>query len=323
MNLAGVDLNLLVAFDALMEERSVTRAAARVGLTQSAMSNALARLRVVLEDPLFKKKSKEMVPTARASQLAGPVRSSLAQLKAALTEPLGFDATNSTRTFTISTTDYVEFLLVGSLLRDVTSEGPAIQINAKRPDQLFLLPEEELRDGSIDAAIGFFPNPIVPRADIRMQTLFEEQNVCIARSGHPGIRKAFGLEEFVRAGHVGIFYRPEGPGLIDTSIAALQSRRKLSAISRHFLAVPFIVAQSDLIAVVPERIAKAFKRFVPLRVFNLPFDLPVFTVRLVWLARNQDEPGHVWLRKMILRATLKAIGGSSVSFARAAARAAS
>jgi DNA-binding transcriptional LysR family regulator len=181
INLSGFDLNLLVALDALLQERSVTRAAARVGLSQPAMSNALARLRALLGDPLFHKRATNMVPTARALAPASPIRNSLAQLRAALREQPGFDPSSSRKVFIISATDYVGFLLFGSLLRDVASDGPQIQIKSSRPDQLFFIPEAALHESTVDAAIGIFPNPVPTSSEIRTQTLIEEENVCIAR----------------------------------------------------------------------------------------------------------------------------------------------
>lgn len=303
MNIANIDLNLLVTFDALMEERSVTRAAARIGLSQPAMSNSLARLRAALEDPLFVRRAGSMVPTPRARLLAGPVRTALAQLQTALSGRARFDPSISTKTFTISTTDYIEFVLLGPLLRHVLAHGPGIQLRMRRPDQLFLPPLAALRQGEVDAAIGFFPGPTTPQSAIRTQTLYEEQNICIVRRDHPRVHKVLGPKQFRDLNHLGVFYRPDAPGLIDISMASAGSVRNLRFISPHFLVAPFIVAATDLIAVVPKRLAMAAKKFLPLRSFDPPLDLPKFIVRLLWDERNQDEPSHVWLREQILQAT--------------------
>lgn len=244
-----------------------------------------------------------MVPTARALALASPIRNSLAQLGATLREQRGFDPSSSRKVFTISVTDYIEFLLFGPLLRYVASDGPQIQIKSCRPDQLFFIPEAALREGAVDAAIGIFPNPVSTSSEIRTQTLIDEENVCIARQRHPTIKGRLTLEKFAASEHVGIFYRDHGPGLVDSSLETLEFHRRLNGISRHFLSVPFIVAASDLIAVVPKRIATTFRKFLPLRVFELPFSLPKFPVKLVWLERNQNDSAQIWLRQKILQAT--------------------
>ncbi len=301
MNLASLDLNLLLAFEALAEERSVTRAAKRVGLSQPAMSNALARLRAALGDPLFVRAARGIQPTPRAQQLAGPVRAALAQLRAALDQKPAFDPASSSRSFTIATTDYGEFLLMGPLARLVSAEAAGVTLVVRRLERIFVPPEQELQAGALDAAIGFFPDSTALRPDTYARALAEERNVCIARRGHPRIRQRLTLEQYAAAGHAGIFYASEGPGLVDNLLAARNLRRRLVVQAPHFVTVPYIVAASDLVATLPERLALAFRRHLPLSVFNLPLPLPTFTLRLVWHQRTHDDPAHQWLRDALAR----------------------
>jgi DNA-binding transcriptional LysR family regulator len=238
MNIASIDLNLFVAFDALLEERNLTRAAARVGLSQPGMSNALARLRALFGDPLFTRTARGMTPTPRATQLGGAVRGALAQLRVALSGPQGFDPSTSLRSFRLATIDYAEMLLLGPALRQVHKTAPGVQIKVRRLDRLFLPPEDDLRAGVIDAAIGFFADSSAVEPGAHMQDLLREDNVCIARKGHPLLRGRLTAARLSEAAQVGIFYRPETRGLIDNAMAGPGLSRRLQATSPHFLTVP-------------------------------------------------------------------------------------
>jgi DNA-binding transcriptional LysR family regulator len=231
VNIASVNLNLLLAFEALLEEQHVGRAATRIGLSQPAMSNALARLREVFGDPLFQRTSRGMKATARALELAGSVRNGLSQLRSAFEERPRFDPAASARSFRIAMTDYAELVLLGPLLRSVMRTSPSVQIVIRRVERIFVPPEAYLRPGTFDAAIGFFPeaNALDPRT--RSLDLFAEENVCIVRRGHPLIRKRFTLREFASAGHVGVFYGDDTVGLVDNILAGHGMR---PAVAGHY-----------------------------------------------------------------------------------------
>ena len=313
MNINTVNLNLLLAFEALLEEQNVSRAATRIGLSQPAMSNALARLRELFEDPLFRRTARGMKPTARALELAGPVRNGLAQLRGALAERPRFDPRASTRSFRLAMTDYAEMVLLGPLLQSVARAGSSAQIVVRRVDRIFQPPEAELRAGTFDAAIGFYPdaNSLDPR--IRSLDLFAEQNVCIARKGHPLLRGRFSLRDFAAAGHVGVFYRDETVGLVDNILAGYGLRRRLVATTPHFLAAACVVAQSDLIAVVPAGLAARFHRQFGLETRRSPVRLPTFHMRLLWNEHNAEDPALEWLRSEILGCLARRkIGGRRV-----------
>lgn len=301
MNITAVNLNLLVAFEALLEEQSVSRAATRIGLSQPALSNALARLRDIFGDPLFQRTSRGMKATARALELAGPVRSGLSQLRSALTERPRFDPAASARSFRIAMTDYAELVLLPPLIRSVACVAPSVRIVVRRAERLFVPPEAELRSGSFDAAIGFFPDAKALDPRTRSRDLFEEENVCIARKGHPLTRKRFTLREFAAAGQVGVFYRDDTVGLIDNILAGHGLRRRLQAATPHFLSAVSIVAQSDLIAVVPAGLAARFRKPLGLEIRKAPIRLPTFCMRLLWYEHNTEDPAQQWLRSEIVR----------------------
>jgi DNA-binding transcriptional LysR family regulator len=199
-------------------------------------------------------------------------------------------------------TDYAELILLGPLLRSVARTSPSIQIVVRRVERIFAPPEADLRAGTFDAAIGFFPeaNALDPRT--RSLDLFAEENVCIARRGHPLLRKRFTLQEFASAGHVAVFYRDETVGLVDNILAGHGLRRRLRATTPHFLATVSVVAESDLIAVVPAGLAARFRKPLRLEIRKLPVLLPTFHMRLLWYEHNAEDPGQQWLRSEIVQA---------------------
>jgi DNA-binding transcriptional LysR family regulator len=300
MNIESMNLNLLLAFEALLEERNVSRAAARARLSQPAMSNALRRLRDTFDDALFLRTRGAMTPTPRALELSGPVRSALSQLRNALAERPQFDPAVSTRTFRLAMTDYAELILAGSLLKRLQRNAPDIQILVRRVERVFIPPEEELRAGTFDAAIGFFPEASALEPGTRSHDLFVEENVCIAREGHPMMRKRFTLRQFAAASHAAVFYKSDTQGLIDGALAEHGLRRRLRATLPHFLSVPYVVAESDLIAVVPAGLAARCRKSLKLAVRKVPILLPPLRMRLVWHEHSAEDAAHTWLRSQIL-----------------------
>ena len=205
MNIHGIDLNLLLAFEALVDERHVGRAAKRVGLSQPAFSNAIGRLRIRLKDPLFVRRAQGMVPTARAEQLIGPIRSALAQLRQTLEAPQAFDPSISAHRFHIALSDDVELRLVSLFARSMLSGE--LQMQTRRLDWLFTVPEAELRNGTLDLAIGYFPDARYLSSGLVMQALSEENNVIIARRGHSLWRGKLTLHRFTELDHAAVIDR--------------------------------------------------------------------------------------------------------------------
>lgn len=304
MNLASVDLNLLVAFEALLEERHVGRAARRVGLSQPAMSNALARLRGQFGDVLFTRSRDGMLPTARALELARPVQEGLAHLRTAVAGPAKFEPATSNRTFRLAMIDYAEMRLLGPLLELVVRQAPGVQVQVRRLERIFIPPEPELRAGSFDVAIGFFPDASAVESDTHVQDLFAEENVCIARRGHPLLRRGLRAKEFAAAPQVGIFYRAETRGLVDARLAEEGLKRRLSATTPHFLTVPHVVATSDLVACVPRGLAERFRKWLSIEIREMPVSLPPFHLRLAWHEHTHRDAGQQWLRGQIVESAI-------------------
>ena len=221
MNISGIDLNLLLAFEALIDERHVGRAAKQIGLSQPAFSNAIGRLRSRLEDPLFVRTSQGMRPTPRAEQLADPIRSALAQLRQTFETPNTFDPSASTHRFRIGMSDDVELRLVPLFARSMLSGE--LQMQTRRLDWLFTVPEAELRNGTLDLAIGYFPDARYLAPGLVMEPLSEEGNVVIARRGHPLWTRRLTLDRFTKLDHAAVIYRNQLWGLIDNELAARNS----------------------------------------------------------------------------------------------------
>ena len=305
MNLQSIDLNLLVVLEALVEECNVTRAAKRIGLSQPAMSNALARLRRTFDDPLLVRTAEGMVPTPAAQSLIIPVRHALTQLREALEEKAFFDPTATDRTFHLLTNDYAEIALVAPLLQTLRANAGSIKLRIQRPRSVFEPPSTSSLADSFDLAVGFYPDALALDARLHSALLWEEQNVCLVSAKHPTINGKLSLKQFAEAEHVALFYKPSGPGVVDTLLAQKGYTRKIAVQSPHFASLPFVVAGTDLIATVPERMARQFARQLKLQVLPVPLDLPAFRLTLLWHQRHHSDPAHRWLRATMIETAMK------------------
>ena len=299
MNIAGIDLNLLIAFESLLEERHVGRAAKRVGLSQPAFSNAISRLRVRLKDPLFVRTTRGMVPTPRAEELSGPIRSALSLLRDTFEESRSFDPERSVQRFRAGMSDDVELRLAPLFARSM--RAGQLQLQTRRLEGIFTIPESELRSGSLDLAIGYFHDARALAPGLIMETLFEESNVVVARRGHPAFKRRLTLDRLARLDHAAVIYRNERWGLIDTELAARGFRRQLRLALPHCLSVLHAVASSDLVAFVQESVASTFGPSLGLMSYPDPIGLPRFALRMAWHEQRNSDPAQVWLRTLIQR----------------------
>lgn len=299
MNLQSIDLNLLLVFESLMDERNVTRAAKRVGLSQPAVSNALTRLRRTFGDPLLVRTPDGMSPTPAAQALIGPVRAALAALRGALEEKPAFDPAASRRKFHLLANDYAEIMLIAPMLATLRAKAGEVGLRVHRSASVFQPPTAAQLADSFDFAIGFFPDTLALDASVHSELLWEESNVCIASARHPSLRGKLSVRQYAAARHVAVFYKTEGPGVIDTLLAQKGLSRRSSVQVPHFASVPFLVACSDLIATVPERIAKRFAKSLKLQVLPAPITIPPFRLAMLWHERIHADPAHVWMRRLI------------------------
>jgi len=296
MNIRRLDLNLLVVLDALLSEGSVTRAAGRVHLSQPAVSNALARLRSYFQDQLFVRRGGRLEPTRKARTLMQPVRDALSQLdRVLLSDPVTFDASRSAKSFRVATTDYANFVLLPSLLARLQVEAPSVvmdvcELDRSRPLDALLGNEVDLVLGSVSATSTY-----VHRAD-----LFSDNYVCIARKGHPRIRKRLTLPQFLNNSHVVIRQQNGGTGGILDELLEQQGKHRAVSISLpQFFAAPYIVMKTDSLMTVTARIGRVLEEAYPLRVFEHPVGLRSFTIGQLWHQRTHTDPTHQWFRKAI------------------------
>lgn len=293
--LSATDLNLLVALDALVAEGNVTRAAERVGLTQPAMSHALARLRKLFGDPLLVRTPQGMLPTPRALDLVVPIRRALGDIDGALRQQPAFDPRAATRIFTLACVDFGSLVIVPPLLARLRVDAPGVDLLVRplRSDEI----ERQLAEGQVDLAIGVVHGE--EEAWMVRQRLFEDRFVCVVRADHPTVRGALTIEQFVALDHALISPRGRQGGFVDRALAAQGRRRRVVLTIPHFLAAPIVVAGSDLILTVPERIARAFAKMLPLRIVEPPLAVEGFDVIQYWHERQARDPAHVWLRGLV------------------------
>lgn len=281
-----------------MDERQVGRAANRVGLSQPAFSNAIGRLRTRLEDPLFVRTSQGMMPTPRAERIAGPIRSALVQIRQTFETPQTFDPSASAQRFRIGLSDDVELRLVPLLARSISSGD--LQMQTRRLDWLFTVPESELRNGTLDLAIGYFPDARYLSSSFIMETLSEENNLVIARREHAMWKRKLTLERFTQLNHAAVIYRNQPWGLIDNELVARGLRRRLKLALPHCLSVLHAVASSDLVACIQESVVTSFGKGLNLLSCAEPLGLPPFALRMVWHRQRNDDPAQMWLRRLIV-----------------------
>lgn len=295
VNLGAVDLNLLVALDALLTERSTTRAAARLRLTQPALSRALGRLRRLFDDPLLVRGPRGLVPTQRAVELADPVRRVLAEIERVVAHTPRFDPASAQRTFRLAMIDFAEMVLLPPLLTRLAREAPAVDVDVRA---LYTGAYEALEQGQLDGAVGVFVD--TPPAGISRRKLFDERFVCVARAGHPALARPLTLERYAALDHVVIVPRGlKDRGFADEALAKHGLARRITLRVPHFLVAPHVVASTDLVITLSERVARRFATLLPLVIVEPPLELPRFSVHLIWHERQQSDPANAWLREVL------------------------
>ncbi|MGE0788177.1 MAG: LysR family transcriptional regulator [Sandaracinaceae bacterium] len=294
VHLASIDVNLLVALDALLRERHVTRAARSIGLSQSAASHALARLRALFDDPLLVRTSSGMVPTERAEALERPLREALAGLEAVLGHETRFEPASAKLTFRIVSEDFVGAFLVPDLLASLRARAPGIDLDVVRgrPPAVYA----DLEAKRIDLALGVFRDP---PPSIRIQRIGEGDFVCVVRKGHPKLGKRLTLKRYTELPHALIGTGARGAAPVDVALAERGLSRRIVLRIEDFLAAPLIAAETDLILTLPRALARRFATMAPLAIYEPPLPLATFPISQVWHERRQTDPAHAWMRAEI------------------------
>lgn len=294
-DLRTVDLNLLKLLHALVEERSVTRAGARLGLSQPAASRALARLRRLLEDRLVVRTPAGLDLTPRAIALAEPVRRVLDDMRA-IVAPVQFDPAKATGRISIAAIDRVTALVAPALLARFAVDAPLLDLEFVQPvgDNVALV-----MDGAADIALGVFDD--LPPSLFR-RTLYEDEFVCILREGHPALTGPWTVEHFAALSHAAVLITGRGEAPVDTALAHLNLKRRVAVRVPHFLAVATIVAESDMVMSVPRQLARMLGARFAIVAVEMPMQMPTLTLAMIWHERRHDEAAHRWLREAIVHA---------------------
>ncbi|MCX6125064.1 MAG: LysR family transcriptional regulator [Proteobacteria bacterium] len=293
------DLNLLAVFVAIDEQRHITKAAKILGLTQPALSHALARLRVLLGDQLFVKSSKGMVPTPKSELLSLPIRALLQTFDMQILRSAAFDPRALTRTFKIYTTDLIDCLLLPNLLQILENEAPKVQIISRSAS--FSLPREDLELGVCHLAIaGFFGD--LPDG-FYQQKLFSDSFLSAVRKSHPrlGAKKDPTLDNFCSERHILVAPGGELKAKVDDLLKARKKQRFVVAGLNTFMSSAWIAPQSDCIFTGPSRLIELMNRASPMHTFTPPVQIPKITIAQTWHERNNMDAGHKWLREKICR----------------------
>jgi DNA-binding transcriptional LysR family regulator len=295
--LSAIDLNLLVVFDAIIRERSVTRAGQRLGLSQPAMSHALTRLRHMLKDELFVRSPNGMSPTPRAEQLAMPVRIALDGLQQSL-EPDQFDPSKAVATFRIAVDNYAAIVLVAPIAAHVARVAPAVRLDFRPSGTLDVL--DQLDRSELHLAIG---QQAAPGERFSRKRLLQDQFVVVHRKGHPAAKqKEFAAEKLATLAQLEISSAQFGADLIENGPG--RSKRSLKpAMRAPFLSAAQILATSDLVAVLPFNVAKGMTRSYPLALHRIPRSPRPIEAAMIWLRRLDNQPAHAWLRDVVSRVT--------------------
>jgi DNA-binding transcriptional LysR family regulator len=294
MQLRDVDLNLLVVFNQLLAERRVNAVAQSLGITQPAVSNALARLRRLLGDELFLRTSKGMEPTPFAEQLAEPVAYALGTLHSALNQRASFDPSTSARAFVLAMTDIGEIYFLPPLMDVLSRVAPSVSISTVRNASANL--KEDMEGGRVDLALGFLPDL---KAGFFQRRLFRHRYVCMFRQRHPLDKGRITLQEFSNADHVVVVAPGTGHNRVDAMLEDSGVRRRVRLRVPHFVAVGHILSESDMVATVPERFALRCSEPFGLAYVPHPVRLPEIAINLFWHAKFHREPGNQWLRSLL------------------------
>jgi DNA-binding transcriptional LysR family regulator len=292
MSIARLDLNLLLIFDAIIQEGNITRAGARLGLSQPAVSAALARLRDVIGDPLFIRTRHGVVPTERAKQIAQPLEAALNAIRELLQQQALFDPITSDRCFRILMLDVGEMNLLPRLLNHLREIGSPLSVATTQISGETHL--DLLERGGADVAFGYWPHLTQARGFDR-QVLFTDHFACLARAGHPHLSDPVTLDELLQAAHIVVSSREDGAWPLRDVLPPTGIR--VVARIPHYLAVPLMLEQSDLVVVMPARPAAVFARDPRFHVYRLGFDLPSFEVCQYWHQRFGRDPGLQWLTR--------------------------
>lgn len=298
--LRRLDMNLLLVFDALVRLGSVAAAAEELAMSPSACSHALTRLRGALSDPLFVRYGSGMQPTARAQAMAPVIGQALQALGGSLEGARPFAPGDSTQAFVFAATDYTAYAVLPALAARLRTLAPRLRVRAvysTRQDSF-----DDLAAGRAHFALGFDEGQAALPEGVQARDGFTDDYVVVARRDHPEIRGSLSLAQYLAASHLAVKPWRDARGVIDGALERQGLRRQVTMELPSLLAAPFIVAGSDLLATLPQRVARRLGPAANLAVYPAPFAAPAYTLKVLFHARHAGIPGHGWMLEQVLAA---------------------
>ena len=290
----NINLNLLKVFDAVMRERNITRAAARLCVSQPAISNALSSLRALYGDELFIRTPKGVAPTAKAQEIAGPIRDSLKLVNDTLANSYEFQPESLHRQFTVALTDYGELHFLPYLISELNSSAPGVEVICLPEPGATLRPE--MRSGTVDLVWDWVK---IDDPQYQVELIFEDRSYCVARNAHPEVSQGLSLDDFLKQEHVALRPTRTHIPMVDRELEKQGLQRKVVTEVSHLLAMPGIVANTNLVACLPERLAQFYAGQMNLAICPNPvFSHPV-PVYQMWHKHLDDDTGHAWFRGLL------------------------
>lgn len=295
MAYSDLDFNLLKVLEALFIHRSASEAAEALSVTQPSVSLSLKRLRAHFGDELFVRQGGKMVPTAVAERLREPVARVIATVQSDIVPVGPFDPASSDRCFVLSLSDLGELTFLPDLMASIRRKAPRVTV------QSVTLPTRELKgalvDGDVDLALGYFYG--FDGDNLFSQKLFDQTFVCLARSDHPDIGDTLSVEQFIRAEHAIIEQDGRSQEVFERCLDTLGLSRHVVLRSPHFMSVPLLISQSDMITTVPLAVGRIYTKLTGLKMLPLPFQSPSVELKQFWHRRSHTDPGTVWLRRLV------------------------
>lgn len=296
-HIEGIDLQALLVLAEVLRVRNTSVAAKRLGRTQSAVSHALARLRLTLRDPLFIRAGGALKPTALAEELEPKVLEVIAGMRAIVTRAQVFDPAKLVRTFTIGGTDYAEIVIMPRLIPLLRKEAPGVTVVTRfLGDEL----DRAVATGEVDLA---YASRFKPLAGIVQKRIGREEMLVLLRKGHPALKKPLTLATYAALDHVLVAPRGNPGGVVDGALEERGLRRRVVLMVPHFAAAAMIVAQTDLVATMPAGFARRMEKAAPLRAIAPPFDIPGFSFSIGFRVTTKDDPAHTWFRARVIDAS--------------------
>jgi DNA-binding transcriptional LysR family regulator len=296
VNLKNVDLNLLVIFEAIYSTGNISRASERLGMSQPAVSNALARLRELIGDPLFVRAPRGVEPSSKARELVTPVREALGLIGRHLDAGPNIDLSTYNRLFRIIMVDALEPIIMPAVMRTLMAQAPSVNIECIQGDGHFY---DGIRTGTIDLACFAFP---VDTTDMIVQTLCPADLVAVTRRNHPAIEKPLDLETFQKLPQIALGRELRGLTNIDRNLIANGIHRRVAYLAAKMWSIPPMVERTDLVGILPRRFVQELTGNFALDVHELPIEMPEQFLYMMWHSNSELDPGNKWLRDSIMQA---------------------